>query len=189
MAKTKKYRRYYVKKNKWSSNIQELNDQIINVTTQDFSTNAVLALNPTQSIQGVSQVYTVKNFECSFTLEHKNANSPTQGTGIEALAVYIMFVPQGMQLDYNYNLQHPEYILAYKYYGSPSMDFTGRVGDTTGLITHVGQQYQPIKIKTRMARRLNTGDRVVLFIKGKAYSGASTTLGLSGIVRWWTKAN
>lgn len=89
-----------------------------------------------------------------------------------------MYVPQGMNITADYNIEHPEYIMTYKYLGSPTIDSNG-------------QQYQPYKIRTRLARKLQSGDNVILFIKGtNQVNGTSpSNLRLSGLVRWWTKAN
>lgn len=98
-----------------------------------------------------------------------------------------MYVPQGFSgsgnnnLSNDYNKLHPEYILAYKYIGSPSHE-----SNTTGM---QGQQYQPYKIKTRLARKLDTGDEIVLFIKGLNQSTETQIIRVNGVVRWWTKAN
>lgn len=99
-----------------------------------------------------------------------------------------MFVPQGMNVTASYNLEHPEYIMAYKFLGSPSVDYTNLVGQ--GSI--VGQQYQPYRINTRLSRKLNTGDSVILFIKGNNTNTTGTTnavFDFHGLVRWWTRAN
>ena len=79
----------------------------------------------------------------------------------------------------DYYQQHPEYIMAYKYLGSPD------IADTTAEY----QQYQPFKVKSRMARKLQTGDQVVLFVQGTHASTESHVLNIDGLVRWWTKAN
>ena len=69
-----------------------------------------------------------------------------------------MFVPQGMNVSTDYNIQHPEYIMNYKYLGSP----TGTGTSTSAEV----QQYQPFRLRSRLSRKLNTGDSVILFIKG-----------------------
>lgn len=175
MARYRK-RRFYKRKNgKWSPNIQEISNDIVNLSTGAFSRDYTLAFNPTQVNTAVSQVYTVKNFEVTFTVEGKNSEA-TGDNDIEDLCVYIMYVPQGMTITPSYNNQHPEYIMAYKFIGSPSFDRN--------------QQYQPIKIRTRLSRTLQTGDSIILFLKGNNTSTeVVSNYELHGLVRWWTKAN
>lgn len=40
-----------------------------------------------------------------------------------------------------------------------------------------------------MARRLNTGDSVILFITGYNEASSAEQLQLNGLIRWWTKTN
>jgi len=174
----RRYRRYRTNRAKWASNIQE-------IATTDYTTSSgvsadsiTLVSNPIQLPTTVSQIYTVKNIECSFTF---GTQSIAAASSLEDLTVYIMYVPQGMNLTADYNIQHPEYIMAYKYIGSPTLE-----PPTTG--SYASQQYQPVKIKTRLSRKLNSGDQIIFFWKlNSASSGLSYQLG--GLIRWWTKAN
>jgi len=177
MARTKTRRRMR-RTSKWSSNIQELNNQQIQATAGQWSASSTLATNPTQNILGVSNIYTVKNFDINFTIESGNALA--DANVLEAITAYIMFVPQGMNVDSNYNLNHPEYILNYKYLGSPP-------GTTAG--GSEVQQFQPFRLRTRLSRKLQTGDSIILFLKGTNSSSAQVNVFLSGLIRWWTKAN
>lgn len=180
MAKYRRYRKYTRRsRNRWASNIQELGTTTITsagpgANSQTFT----LAFNPTQINTAVSQIYTVKNFEVSFNADYTNASSYLEN--IEDITAYIMFVPQGMNITTSYNLEHPEYIMAYKFLGSPNQDVPT-------------SQSQPIKIRTRLSRRLNTGDSVILFIKfNDTRTDGSTTaprFNFHGIARWNTKAN
>ena len=113
-------RRYYRKKSgRWSANIQEISSDIVNAVSGANYSSTVLAFNPLQTNTATSQVYTVKNFEISFTFE-----SPAEVIeNIEDITAYIMFVPQGMTITASYNNQHPEYIMAYKYIGSPVISY------------------------------------------------------------------
>ena len=174
MARTKRTRRYY-KKGRWSANIQELNNQAITASVGNWAGTTTLATNPVQNTLGVSQVYTVKNLEINFTLDESDLNQAY----VEAVTCYIMYVPQGMNVDENYHLEHPEYILTYKFLGSPTVEYPA----------NQTQNYQPFKVKTRMARRLQTGDSIVLFVKGFNKSDSNITIRISGVIRWWTKAN
>lgn len=182
MARYRRRRFYKRKSARWAPNIQEVGNLITANPTTWSATETIMA-NPTQQNSFVSQTYTVKNVEISF-----NIDTETTGVSqyIEGITAYIMFVPQGMNITNDYNLQHPEYIMAYKYLGSPSSDSEGSPG-VSGTV--IGQQYQPYKVRTRLARKLQTGDSVVIFIKGVNQYTQNITLRLSGLIRWWTKAN
>ena len=170
----RRYRRYYRRRSgRWAPNIQKIRDALGVTGEGEFSGNITLASNPVQTNTSVSQTYTVKNFEISFTIESSNSRF------LENITVYVMYVPQGMTVGDDYYQQHPEYIMAYKYLGSPD------IADTTAEY----QQYQPFKVKSRMARKLQTGDQVVLFVQGTHASTESHVLNIDGLVRWWTKAN
>lgn len=170
MAKTKRTRRY--RKSKWSANIQEFSStQTVSAGT--FFLESTLATNPTQNVLGVSQVYTVKNPELSFIFK---GSSVADTSALDDISIYIMYLPQGMTVTTNFNLDHPEYMMAYKFLGAPYAD--------TG-----SQNFQPIKIKSRLSRRLNTGDKIILLIKGNNNLTSNNTLVVSGLTRWWTKAN
>ena len=158
--------------------MQELNNQIINANSGTWVGTTTLATNPTQTTLGVSQIYTVKNFDINFTIESGNALA--DANVLEAITAYIMFVPQGMNVTDSYNLEHPEYILNYKYLGSPP-------GTTVG--GSEVQQFQPTRLRTRMARKLQTGDSIILFVKVLNSSSSNVNVFLSGLIRWWTKAN
>lgn len=171
-------KRYYTKKTaKWSPNIQEISTTSIQASANStFFQSFVLAFNPTQVNTAVSQVFTVKNVEVSFYID---SDQQTENN-IEDVAAYIMFVPQGMNITIDYNKQHPEYIMAYKFLGSPSAD----VGQSRS------QQYQPQRVKTRLMRKLQSGDNIILFIKGNNVNETvNTSFDFHGLVRWWTKAN
>lgn len=172
----RRYRNYNRRKaSRWAANIQEVGSNLA-AEPGLWSIAETIMSNPTQQNTYVSQTYTVKNFEINFVLEY-----PTADTGldeIEDVTAYVMYAPQGMNITSDYNVQHPEYIMAYKFIGSPANDNSA-----------TGQQYQPYKIRTRLSRKLQTGDSVVLFIKGTNQTTANIQLRLSGLIRWWTKAN
>lgn len=168
----RRYRRRYYKKTRWSANLTNIIGNVITAEpSTSFQNNIVLCYNPIQSQQTVSQKFTVKNVEFNGVYEAGSSSATT----IENFCAYIMFVPQGMNVTANYETQHPEYIMAMKYFGSPSND--GQ------------QQYQPFKVRTRLARTLDTGDSVILYLKGTNVGTTQVNLEYSGVVRWWTKAN
>ena len=169
MARKSRYRRY--RRGRWSSNISELNDVQLLFGEGVTSQTATLVTNPIQSNLSTSQTYTVKNIELNYLLE-----STSSLIHIDNVNIYIMFVPQGMNVGVDYNLQHPEYIMAHRMQGGMLQDGT--------------QYFPPLKIKTRLARKLNTGDSIILFVKANNdQSGSSYTGYLNGIVKWWSKAN
>lgn len=188
----RRYRRYYRKRRSYAPNIEEIN-QTLTASPGTFTHIENLALNPSQTDLLVSQKCTVKNFSIDFVIENENYDEGT--LNIEALCVYIMYVPQGYDLDENaypnYNIDHPEFILAYKYIGSPSSERTDAYGTNFGAVeVKHGQHYQPHRIRSRLGRKLNTGDSIVMFVKGINQSQDTTyTLRINGLVRWWSKAN
>lgn len=177
MAKSYKKKIYKRSRGRWSSNIKTLTAQSINLAAESsFYSVSELCNNPAQSDNSVSQQYTVKNIELSFEIDSIAPNI------IEGLTGYIMYVPQGMTVTETYPNQHPEYIMAYRFYGSPNYD-----NDNTTTSTSVGRL--PSKIKTRLARRLQTGDKVILLIVGYNQMTTAQAIRFNGLVRWWTKAN
>lgn len=181
MARTTR-RKYYKRKTaRWAPNIAKIRDSI-SATTGEFGANSTLAFNPAQSTGSVSQTYTAKNFDITFTIE---ASSTDSANYIEGITVYIMYVPQGMTVGNDYYQLHPEYILNYKYLGSPQ----GKSESATTTGGQESQQFQPVRVRTRMARKLQTGDQIILYVNGTNTSSDSQTLLIDGLVRWWTKAN
>lgn len=175
MAK-KRIRKYY-RKARWSANIQEISTTVVNAEVGANIATYTLAFNPTQTNTAVSQIYTVKNFEITFSTEFPSNTSSAVPQNIEDITAYIIFVPQGMVVGTDYNIQHPEYVMAYKFYGSPSGD------------SNIPALY---RIRTRLSRKLNTGDSIQLLIKyNNQYTQAltGTMFELHGLCRWWTKAN
>lgn len=175
MAK-KTIKKYYRRKGRWSANIKTLtNFSIPAPLNSSFFGIQNLCTNPLQEANTVSQQYTVKNIELSFEMEI----GTTANNQVENLIAYIMYVPQGMTVTEIYPNQHPEYIMAYRFYGSPNLDNNSEININP---------FKAFRIKTRMARRLQTGDRVILLIVG-VNNGTENVLNYNGIVRWWTKAN
>lgn len=182
MAK-KTTRRYRRKSGKWSPNIKTLlpvnTDGRMQFNANTFSAqHIVLCESPAQSNSTVSQAYTVKNVEFSFVVESTNSENPIP---LENIVTYIMYIPQGYNLPALHTAGsfldevHPEWIMAYKYYGSPAPDFN--------------QMYQPRTIKTRLSRKLQTGDAIILYVKAYNSTNSAQSMDLTGVIRWWTKAN
>ena len=163
---------------RWAANIQEISQSIVNIGPDGkWMRDYTLAFNPTQLSTAVSQVFTVKNFEITFNIDIAT-DEPNILANLEDICAYIMFVPQGMNVTTDYNIQHPEYIMAYKFLGSPNNDY-------------LSQQYQPFRIKSRLSRKLQSGDQIKLLLVGNNTSSTLAISGLEihGVYRWWTKAN
>lgn len=168
MAKKYRYRRYR-KSGVWASNISEINHESITATAGTFSNTATLITNPAQTSTTTSQKYTIKNVDLQYMIES------SQASNLNSLNVYVMYVPQGMNVDENYNIHHPEYIMAHKMISDPQ--------------STSNQYIPPLRIKTRLARTLNTGDSIILYIKGYNGYGQDLTYYLDATVRWVSKAN
>lgn len=176
MAKKYRRRRYYRSKGRWSANIKPLASQAITATANtSFFATSDLCQNPAQSENTVSQQYTVKNIEISSELE---VDGNGAWNNIESLIAYVMYVPQGMLVTETYPSFHPEYIMAMRFIGSPEIDNAQN-----------GPGRNPLKIRTRLARRLQTGDKVILLITGLNQGSTTVNLSYNGLIRWWTKAN
>ena len=176
MGKGRRYRyKYYKSKGRWSANLTEVQNQIYSFTGSAISRIQFdLCTNPAQSNTTVSQQYTVKNVYFNFQLEC----SADQIDYLNSLTGYIMYVPQGMDVGQNYPKQHPEYIMAMRFFGTPE----SRGSNTQGL-------RNPLSIRTRLARRLQTGDKIIFLLIGINSNSSSVSINLNGILRWWTKAN
>lgn len=181
MARYRRRRYYKRKSGRWSPNIIKVSNQL-DATGGEFFNYETLAENPIQTITGVSQAFTVKNFEITFTIE-----APTYQANnyLESITAYIMYVPQGMTITSSYYADHPEYIMAYKFLGAS----TSLSRDYSSNQIEERQNYQPIRMKTRLSRKLQTGDSVILYIQGSNQSNTTYQYNLDGIVRWWSKAN
>lgn len=181
----KSRRRYYRKKGRWSANIQQIFSNDLALSPGDFYFSATLATNPAQSNSTVSQQFTAKNFELSFSLDIGGNINPALGSLIERVIFYIMYVPQGYTINGNLPINHPEWIMSYKFMGSIDMETEGNADN----IQYVGPKRGPYRIRTRLSRRLQTGDSIVLLICGNNGYNQLLTAELAGLLRWWTKAN
>ena len=144
MAKYRRYKNYIRRyRSRWCPNIQEIpTTSIVATANSTFFQTFTLAFNPAQVTTSVSQVFTVKNVEVNFYID----TSASQHASLEDITAYIMYLPQGMNITPDYNVNHPEYIMAYKYLGSPTNETSS-------------QQYQPTRVKSRLSRKLQTGDK------------------------------
>lgn len=169
--------RYRRRKGRWSANIQRINQSGEAEPNSTFGDFVTLAQNPAQLQTTVSQQYTAKNIEVSGQLEVINAVGTGTASVIEELTYYIMYVPEGYPLDFSLPFAHPEWIMAYKYAGQST-----HTSSSAALI-------QPPKIRTRLSRRLNTGDSIIFMYTAQNNSSSTFNVKFQGLVRWWTKAN
>lgn len=170
MAKSTSKKYYpYKRKVRWSSNITKVTAQENYSTDSVFYTGSDLCNNPAQSAATVSQIFTVKNVEIQFEINGDPAEK------FNSIIVYIIYVPQGVAVTENYPNQHPEYIMAMKFLGQPSE------------IAVVNRN--PLSVRTRLSRKLNTGDKIVFMAVGNHEGTNSDPLYINGICRFWTKAN
>lgn len=176
MARTRRSRRYRRRSASWSSNIQKINLTGTTTAGQVFGDSFTLAQNPEQANSSVSQYFTVKNIEVSGQLEAQYT-SVAYYPNIEDIVYYIMYVPEGYQIDLNLPIKHPEWIMAYKYIGQAAS-------------TNSSNYDQPPKIKTRLSRKLNPGDSIIFMYTGlNNTTDQNLNVKFLGLVRWWTKAN
>lgn len=177
MAKFRRYRKYTRRgRSRWSSNLVDIGpNTFVLPTHQGWNhTEFTLITNPDYSDQLTSNLYTIKNVEVTLQFDA----TATSAQGIENVQFYIMYVPQTMYVGQDYAIKHPEYIMAMRYYGEPGQDATQAV------------KYSPsIKITSRLARKLNAGDRIILLIRAANSSNNDLQTTYGGLCRFWTKAN
>jgi hypothetical protein len=173
MARYRK-RRFYRRKGKWSTRLTNISvSQLVGPGVALFIYRT-LATNPAQDDNTVSQRFTVKNV---------NAQVELSATGdaltyLNQLQHYILFVPQGYQLTENTPYEHPEWIMAHRFIGTP--------------VNTLNPGYAPLRISTRLARKLDTGDRVIYLLIGRntaGEGGPTVNAECDGIVKLNTKAN
>lgn len=179
MARTRRYRRRFrTKTGKWASNIVDIGPSTFVLAPSSFSvTEITLATNPAYANSSTSSIKKVKNFEVAINIDAVDSLQ-----GIENLQFYIMFVPEGMAIGDDYTIRHPEYIMAMRYYGEPGIDrpSTSQYANLYG---------PPLRIRSRLSRNLNTGDRVILLVRAANTTTSNLTCQYSGLCRWWSKAN
>lgn len=177
MARYRRYRKYSRRNRKtWSTRLNNFSGQQSAAPQSNYVIYTNLCQNPAQDVNTVSQLYTVKNINCQVNLWGSSA--------INNLQAYVMYVPQGYiptgvpsaygSLPYD----HPEWIMAHRFIGRPQATNSG-----------VTEQ---LRLFSRLARKLDTGDRIVMIILGTnttASGGSSVTLAYDGLVKFNTKAN
>lgn len=177
MARTKAIAKRYIRKGNWSTRLTNFSGSQSAGGNQSYIIYQNLAQNPAQSVDTISSKYTVKNIvlDCEITFQDSGAE-------VENLQYFIMYIPQGYiptgtpsaYADVPYD--HPEWIMTHRFVGSPQQDES--------------PYYPPIRTRTRLARKLDTGDRIVLIILGQnTNSTNSRTIEYRGLVKYNAKAN
>jgi hypothetical protein len=145
----------------------------------NFYTYIDLITNPSNvNYNGLTgYVETIGRFSIDCTLEGTQS--------LDNVAMFIMYIPEGYSISTEVNNpnnvlnQHPEWIMAYKYLGSP----TQSTGD------QVNQGCQPTRIRSRVRRNLMTGDRIVLLITGANSATQATTGTLWAYLKFASRIN
>lgn len=176
MAKYTRYRKYSRRNRRktWSTRLTNISVSQLANPGVGFFVYRTLATNPAQDDNTVFQRFTVKNVHAQVNIELQSGSVDT----VENLQHYIMYVPQGYTLSESLPYDHPEWIMAHRFLGSPQPDQSN--------------YYPPQTLFTRLARKLDTGDRIIYLLLG-THTGSSTsqsvTLLVNGIIKLNTKAN
>lgn len=173
MAKYTRYRKYSRRnRTHWSSRMINISKSYNYSGDQTLYASGVLAANPAQSTDTISQKFTVKNVWCQFSVE-----SDTDDVNVvDNLQLFVLFIPQGYSMSNETPYDHPEWIMAQKYIG------------TANLSNNPG--YGPLSVRSRLARTLDTGDSIKWLCIGVGKSGVNTSkVTIKGICRFNTKAN
>ena len=172
------YRRVYPRK-KWASNIGNSTLNMTVPANSSYAAGAAFALNPVQSPTTVSTPYTVKRVTLSI-----DAVTPQSEDFrlLQQVMAAIMYVPQGYAVTYNILNEHPEWIMAIKYMGEPSMYESPT---STG-----GNRNKPFQVSSRLARRLQTGDSIQLVLFATNIStDTAANISFRFMARWWTRSD
>lgn len=156
----RRYSRGSRPKRKWSPTLVQ-GSPFINVPGQNFGfASAVLCGNSANvgTTVPVSTIIKVKNFKIVFDIT-------AIGNGnVRNFFVSLLYVPQGFTVSADTALQHPEWLLSWR-----TIDCTPTNG-TTGAI-----QLQNVQMSSRLARNLNSGDTIQLFMQARNDSAETTS--------------
>ena len=182
MSKYRRYRKYYKRRRGvWSTRIDNFSGAQSVASNTNYSIYYNLCTNPAQNENTVSNKYTVKNVNCQIQMESDS------GWAVENLQVYIIYVPQGYvptgvpSAYQDLPFTHPEWIMAHRFYGSALNDNNAN--------NYTSPTFPPLRLSSRLARKLDTGDRICLLIIGTNKASSSVTLDYQGLVKYNTKAN
>lgn len=181
MARTKRIYRRYSKKQSWSTRFTNFSGAQLVGPNSKCIIYQNLCQNPAQSVDTISNKYTVKNIVLDIEISN---TSTSNNADLENFQFYICFIPQGYiptgtpSAYENVPFDHPEWIMVHRFVGATLND-----GATS---------YKPYRLRSRLARKLDTGDRIVLIILGNNTAnsaGSSYTVDYRGLVKYNTKAN
>ena len=106
-------RRFYKRRNHYSPNIIRIGPNSYNIPAQSRDIGIVTLIeNQEYDPNRSNNIITVKNTELSIEFEASDTN-------IDSCTAYLMFIPEGYTTTLNTPTQHPEWIMAYKYFGEP----------------------------------------------------------------------
>lgn len=114
----------------------------------------------------VSTIIKAKNFKMVVDI----GNIPTS-TSVNNFLLAIMFLPQGFTGSYNLPKEHPEWILAWR---TVDANFSS---------------LQNVQISSRLARNLNSGDSIILFVSGSNLGTSTSEITVSFICTFVTCNN
>lgn len=180
MARRKRltYRRR--RRNSWSTRIFNFSGAQSVAQQQQYVIYYNLCQNPAQTNDTISQKYTVKNIDVSVELEPEGLTAQAYINNLQFFVCFIPqgYIPTGVPSAYaGVPFDHPEWIMAHRYVGSP--------------VHPSDPGYAPLRVRSRLSRNLDTGDRVVLIILGTNTTTQSNsyTINYRGLVKFNTKAN
>ena len=175
------YRRAYrrVNRKKWASNIGSSTLNLTVPANSTYAAGAAFALNPAQSPSTVSTSFTVKRVKLAI-----DAVTPQSEDFrfLQQVIAAIMYVPQGYTVDYTILQQHPEWVMAIKYMGEPSMYESPT---STG-----GSRNKPFQGSSRLARKLQTGDSIQLVLFATNIStDTPANINFRFLAQWWSRSD
>lgn len=177
-------RRSYKPRKKWNSNFYNSVMKVIlpSLNTQtgyaQLYNQHTLIENPIQPISGSStNIVKVKNIKVQLAATGAADASPEL---LYSMQLAIVFMPEGYVADATVLQKHPEWLMAYK------------------LVTLDSASSMPINvsISSRLARNLNSGDKIALVVIPRTTKYQNTTEFIDAIgletyitVQFWTCAN
>lgn len=169
MPRYTRYRRTYFKKvyprKRWASNLKSaLVDITIPANTLHGASSVVLCENSVQTSVPNPVIVKFGRVKIKGDLRY----SSTVVAAISSCLVFVAYVPEGTNLDYNLVSQHPEYILGW-----------------TCLSSDSGNSFS---LTSSLKRNLNSGDRIsILFYVDLLQSSTSSlTFALFMNCQYWT---
>lgn len=172
MPRARRYTRaVYRPKKRWASHLFHFG-----ATTQSDYLNVKLAENSESTQVPTATIIKTGNFKVNIGLTLNRSQSLRAGYNV---TVAIMYIPEGVQVNSGSAIEemmmkHPEWVLACKYKTFQPIDEEETM--TTNL-----------EVSSRLKRNLNSGDTVNILVRTSANFVSS--IGLAGIVRFWSKAN